>query len=248
MSRRLWFISVSVAAHLAIALLVFASQVWHIDRLDRDHRPLSTLAVFMPPAGAAGGGALELPKPELTPKPRPKRVVAEVVQPVATLPPEQPDAPARESVEGGGGGGDGDGPGDGPGGPGGPGDHGTCTTPPCGDGGGDDTAPPPREEPVREILVPPVELVRTSGETQIQPDALTHGQMRREGKTRAIAVFKICITEVGAVASTKLLRSTGYPAYDHRLLSAVRGWRYRPPTRGGHARVCSTVTFQYVLR
>lgn len=247
MSRRIWFVSLSVTAHAALGFGVFASGIWDLERLERDSRGLSTLAVMAPPPAPSGGG-LELPAQTITPKPR--QITKDLTQPAVA--PEKPDAakPTQAAT----GDGTGTGTGAGPDGPGDDDDVGTCLTPPCGD---DLTAPPakpePRPEPVPEPpkAITPNELtaIRTSGNTQIHPSEVTKNQMLRDGKTSAVGVVKVCISESGKVSEVSLLRPTKYADYDRRLLDGVRGWTYRPyVAQGRHVKVCGTVTFQYSIK
>ncbi len=43
----------------------------------------------------------------------------------------------------------------------------------------------------------------------------------------------VTINERGSVANLTLRRSSGFPELDAAALDAVRGWRFRPATRGG---------------
>ena len=85
-----------------------------------------------------------------------------------------------------------------------------------------------------------------SGDAEIQPSAEVELLMRRAGVTRIDSAAKLCIGTDGAVTSVTLLRSTKYAAYDTGLVSALRGWRYRPYLRDGVAQaVCSTIAIHH---
>jgi TonB family protein len=80
------------------------------------------------------------------------------------------------------------------------------------------------------------------------PDAVQH-QMMRDEKRKASAVVKVCIGIGGDVTTASIVRSSGYQAYDDRLIAGVRGWRYRAYIDGGHAvPACSAVAFSYTLK
>jgi outer membrane biosynthesis protein TonB len=76
---------------------------------------------------------------------------------------------------------------------------------------------------------------------------VTKSEIQRSGKDRVIGSFKLCITVGGEVQSVKQLKSTGFPAYDSRILSTIQGsWRYKPYNVNGKAvPVCTAVTFIY---
>ena len=58
---------------------------------------------------------------------------------------------------------------------------------------------------------------------------------------RVVASAKLCVGTNGRVTSTKLLKPSGYPAYDRTILDAIATWTYRPRAR----EVCTAVTFIY---
>jgi len=51
----------------------------------------------------------------------------------------------------------------------------------------------------------------------------------------------------GAVTSVKMLKGTGFPAYDNKIQSKMNGeWKYKPYAVNGRAvPVCTAVTFIY---
>ena len=88
---------------------------------------------------------------------------------------------------------------------------------------------------------------RIAGEKMITPDDVTKTEINRSGKSRIIGSFKLCLTIDGAISSVNMLKSTGFPAYDNKILSTIKGsWRYKPYNVNGKAvPVCTAVTFVY---
>ncbi|HEU0029616.1 MAG TPA: energy transducer TonB [Kofleriaceae bacterium] len=238
---RFWFIVVSIVGHAAVGIGVFASGVWDIERLGIDKRPLSTLAVLGPPPAAAGGGGMKLPEQKLEAKPQ-RRIVKEPVQPTRRIDKDPSSSSTLTPGEGSGSGsGSGKGSGDDP--------LSDCTED-CGSGGGGSGSAKPEVKPVDEppVMLTPgdMTMLRISGETQIRPPTTTKNTMLHDGKTRVTAVLKVCTSELGTVSSVQVLASSKYPEYDNELVSAVRGWKYRPYAKAGRSvKVCGAVTFIY---
>ncbi len=242
-SRRLWFISVSIVGHLAVGIGVYASGVWRIERLDADHRSMSTLAVLAQ-AAPSGGGPVALPKVDLKPKPKP--VVTVLTQPPVVRPAVTATTTTVTTTIIGEGSGEGSGSGSGS-----AGSKGTCLIEPCSDT--PTAAQPPKDPPKDDapVFVPPnvLTMMRTSGTTQVHPPDVVKNQMLRDGKDRSVAVLKICVSETGDVTSVNVLNSTRYPAFDERLIGAVHNWTYKPyAAKGRNVKVCGTVTFIYSIK
>jgi protein TonB len=111
-------------------------------------------------------------------------------------------------------------------------------------------APPPPPPPPPEVKnIPPtlLEGSRIAGEKNISPDDVTKTEIQRSGKDRLIGSFKLCLTVAGTISNVTMLKSTGFPAYDNKILGKMRGeWRYRPYMVNGKAvPVCTAVTFIY---
>jgi len=100
----------------------------------------------------------------------------------------------------------------------------------------------------KETIVPQVAVAKqfVSGERKPRPDDATRAAMARDRVAQVVTAVKYCITAGGAVSRLELLKSSGYSAYDSRILTAMRRWRYRPFRVNGQATpVCSATTFIY---
>ena len=70
--------------------------------------------------------------------------------------------------------------------------------------------------------------------------------MERDEKRSATAVVKVCVSEAGAVSSSTIIKPSGYPAFDARVASSVRTWRYKPyAVDGKTVPVCSAVAVTF---
>lgn len=98
------------------------------------------------------------------------------------------------------------------------------------------------------LLAPPglVAKLRIQGEHVIVPDEPTQSAMWKAGNPRVTASFKLCLDISGVVTKIQTLKSTGYPAYDAKIQSEMRNWRYRSYLLDGKAvPVCTAVTLVY---
>jgi hypothetical protein len=88
---------------------------------------------------------------------------------------------------------------------------------------------------------------RISGEKSILPDNNTQTEIGRSGVEQVVGAFKLCIGDNGTVTTVAPLRSTGFPAYDAKILDTIRGhWRYKPYLVAGKpTAVCTAVRFVY---
>lgn len=87
---------------------------------------------------------------------------------------------------------------------------------------------------------------RISGDAKITPDDDTKAEIQLSGKTNVIGSFKLCVTIGGDVSSIKILKSTGFAAYDAKIQAEIQNWRYRPYEVNGRAvPVCTAATFIY---
>lgn len=282
MSRR-YLIIASIAAHGAVAAGLFISGIWKIERLDYKHRASLALGAMMPPGESGGGEGDEKKEPEKKKAEKKKREKTKVdLANVDKIEKKTDDEPTEVASTGGGGGGEGDGEGPdiGPAIGGGGGgscdplaDPDQCKGPPaapayaCGNGvveaseqcddgnttSGDKCSATCKLE---QVLIPPGIFtgMRISGETQIVPPDPVKTEMLRDGRNRTVGSFKLCIDTGGHIASIAPIGGgTKYPAYDAKITTAMRAWRYQPYTiknQGTTTAVpaCSVVTFVYTIK
>ena len=222
-----------LAFHVVLFVTMWVKTIWDIEQLDRPKTSID-LAVAPPPPPPPPppkGGA----KPhdiKITPK---KKTVKDIVQPVKIEKQEVKEVEDKGDPNGEEGGVEGGVVGGVVGGD----LNGVMGAPP----------PPPPPPPAPPQNVPPTMLEgsRIAGEKMITPDDVTKTEINRSGKTRIIGSFKLCLTVGGAIQTVTMLKSTGFPAYDNKILSTIRGsWRYRPyNVNGKPVPVCTAVTFVY---
>jgi hypothetical protein len=103
---------------------------------------------------------------------------------------------------------------------------------------GEPAAPP---APVR--MVAPDKLHRLTGDPAIPPS----DDVKRAagGKPFAAAIVKLCLDPGGKVASTRLVKSSGVPAYDDQIQAVMKEtWTFSPGEVDGRpVAVCTAVTF-----
>nr|HEX4314197.1 energy transducer TonB [Kofleriaceae bacterium] len=240
MRKRPWLVPISLAAHLAAGVGLYAAGVWTIERLPvahADNRIGTPIAL-----GDSAGGQPAAAKRDITKK---KQIAKTITQPEHHVD-TQPVATVSDTGDGSGSGGSGDGSGSGTG------ETGGCLAPPCEAAPPPQQPPPPPEPPKPPVqrIVPPnlLQAAWLSGERDIHPPDPVVTQMTRDGVSKATGIYKICLDERGAVTTIKQLRSTGYDVYDRRLESGMSQWRYRPVQLDGHAiAACGTVTFIYEI-
>ena len=118
----------------------------------------------------------------------------------------------------------------------------------CDDGGraaGDGCSPACLAEPVL-LGQGAIEAHRIAGDPQIAAPDAVRTQMARTRKTQVRGDVKMCLGKDGRITSARVLRSTGYPEYDARLIDRMQSWRYEPyQVNGAAVPVCSVVTFIY---
>jgi len=108
--------------------------------------------------------------------------------------------------------------------------------------------PPPPPPPSPQTVAPTaLETMRLSGTKVILPDQATKDGMVAAGKTQVVVPVKLCVDKTGAVSSTRIMKSSGFPDYDRLLEKTIRTtWTYRPFQVNGHpTAICSVVTFIY---
>jgi TonB family protein len=56
----------------------------------------------------------------------------------------------------------------------------------------------------------------------------------------------MCLTAGGVISGIRTISSSGFPAYDRKIRSKMRLWRYRPyRVNGKPVPICTVVTFVY---
>ncbi|MEO8552979.1 MAG: hypothetical protein ABI678_23565 [Kofleriaceae bacterium] len=94
-----------------------------------------------------------------------------------------------------------------------------------------------------------LEPLRIAGTKMIVPDDKTRTAIEASGREKVIASLKLCLDSTGAVSLVKLIRSSGFTAYDQLLDHEMHGWKYKPYVDHGAAiPVCTAVTFIYAQR
>lgn len=108
--------------------------------------------------------------------------------------------------------------------------------------------PPPPTSPDAPNTIPPklLEGHRIAGNKAIVPDDATKRAIRDAKRDRTISTFKLCVSDKGVVKKVTLLKSSGFPAYDAKIMREMNQWAYRPYMLQGKAvPVCTAVTFIY---
>ena len=86
------------------------------------------------------------------------------------------------------------------------------------------------------------------GSKTILPDDETRAEIRGSGKSKVIGSYKLCISVDGEVATVSQLKSTGFSAYDGKIIRELEGWRYLPYIYNGDpVPVCTAVTILYTV-
>ncbi len=233
------FLAASIIIHAVAVIALIVRSFWVIDKLEPPTTELALSVAAPPPPPPPPPPASSTTKTQSdTPK---KRVVKDVVQPTEEKP--DPNEIATEVDEGVAGGVEGGVIGGVEGGVVGGSLEGMI--------GGIDTGappppPPPPPQPPQVVNQQQLEQKRVAGEKQIIPDDDVKLQISRAGASRVVATVKICINEGGAVEGLTVVKSSGYPSYDRKILAKMRQWRYSPYQVNGKAvAVCSPVTFIY---
>jgi len=221
----------ALAVHFLIFLTMWIKTIWDIEQLEKPKTAID-LAVAPPPPPPP-------PPPPGGAKPQeviiqPKKIkVKDIVQPVKIE--KQNQVAVKESGD--------------PNGVEGGEEGGVAGGVVGGVVGAPPPPPPPPPPPAPPQNVPPtlLEGSRIAGEKQISPDDVTKTEIQRSGKDKIIGSFKLCLTAEGAINNVTMLKSTGFPAYDSKITSKMRGeWRYKPYMVNGKAvPVCTAVTFIY---
>ncbi|MEO7732269.1 MAG: TonB family protein [Kofleriaceae bacterium] len=244
---------------MAVGVGLFVTGVWQIDQLDRPRLSIALGQPPPPPPPPAGGPVAAVKNIDVTPKPKPHprdpvqpydKSHAKPDEPGPDLPPGTggPDGPESPCVDNCG--------------PAAPAVAAVCGNnslevgEQCDDGntisndGCSATCQiEPKPKPPTAVISPVVmNGLRISGDTQVHPSESSQSRMSRDGQTKIVGSVHLCMSTDGSIASVAMAKPTQYDEYDQALLSAVRGWRYRPYTVNGVAvKACSIVTFIYTI-
>lgn len=246
--RRTALIVATAAGHAALITGLVLVAFWKIDKLPiNDHSEVKvTVKLEMDEAGGPPPGQkLEVPRPEKEPPP--------LVKPEVPVQPEEPPVDEPPAPTGGQTGGPTGGGGDNPDGD--PNSQttgkGTCPVEPCGETPVEKPKPDPVIEEKKDEpppIVPPDVAVgmRTSGNEKIYPPDSVRVAMMHDGKDSVQAAIKLCVDKGGRVDSVRLMKKTGYQAYDAELEKQIRQWRYRAyMVNGSPAPMCTVVMVNY---
>lgn len=216
--------------HVVLFLAMWVKTIWDIEQLERPKNTMDlAIAPPPPPPPPPPKGGVKPQDVQITPK---KVRVRDMVQPVkiekqeVVAPVDTGDPMGVEGGEEGGVvGGD---------------LNGVVAAPPP-------PPPPPPPAPPQNVAPTALDANRIAGEKNIVPDDVTKTEISRSGKDKLIGSYKLCITADGNISSVVQLKSTGFPAYDSKITSTIRGeWRYRPfMVNGKPTPVCTAVTFIY---
>ena len=103
--------------------------------------------------------------------------------------------------------------------------------------------------PGRNITPRDLDALRIKGEKNVMPDPFVGRSMEKLGETRVVAAIKLCVDATGKVARVVLLKSSGYPAYDQKIVTETKAWEYKPYVVDGKpVPVCTALTFVYSLK
>ncbi|HEY5921615.1 MAG TPA: hypothetical protein VIV11_08085 [Kofleriaceae bacterium] len=91
-----------------------------------------------------------------------------------------------------------------------------------------------------------IEGRRIAGVKNIAPDDETKTEIQQSGLSRIIGKFRVCLGDTGRVESVLPMLSTGFAAYDRRIIGGIQAWAYSPyQVDGEPVPVCTAVTFIY---
>jgi len=90
---------------------------------------------------------------------------------------------------------------------------------------------------------------RVDGRVLIAPDDIDKVRIQKAHVSRVVGAVHYCIDQRGKVVHATLIRSTGLPGYDRKLVAGVGTWVYPPYLdEGKPVSVCSSVHFIYNQR
>jgi len=231
----------SVGFHIAVVSAFLIAGFWKLDRLDGERKTFDLAVATPPPPAPSGSPAAATAEPF---KKKQRKITRDIVVPERPDPDTKAIATSLPGATGDGGTGTGPGSGSGTN----PDGTGTCSEEPCGEVEKPTKVETKKQDPV---VVPPAVIkgLRLSGETQLHPPNNVKVAMQRDGKTKAVGTFRVCVGADGQISGTSVLKSSGYEGYDRVIDDALRNWRYRPYEVGGkRVPVCGVVTFIYTMQ
>jgi TonB family protein len=103
----------------------------------------------------------------------------------------------------------------------------------------------PPELPPKVIPLAVLETLRTGGTREIVPDQPEQTAIAKLGRN-VVVVHKLCIDATGKLDQVRLLKSTGYPAYDQKVKRELEAWTFQPyKFEGEPTAACTAVTLLY---
>jgi TonB family protein len=113
-----------------------------------------------------------------------------------------------------------------------------------GEAGPTGSAEPP-ELPPKVVPLATLEALRTGGTRQIDPDEPEQAAIAKLGH-KVVVVHKLCIDTTGKIDQLRLLKSSGYPAYDQKVKRELEAWAFQPyKFQGEPTAACTAVTLVY---
>jgi len=249
--RRRWLLFAifsSVLVHVSLVAFLLVSALWHLDKLSAEQRPVYYAATVGPPSVVLGGSP---PPPKAETKRAKKPRTDRLTQPSRdsgepseeqslTLSDEDPGYGVPDGV-----------PGSTGTDPFGTGVTGTGTPGP-GPVGEIDLPPPPAPKKPKPPEIVPAKLIEGSliyGDPQIRPPDDVRSAMQAASQSQLVTAVQMCLDRRGHVSRLHLIKSSGYPAYDQRILDEMRDWRYRPyEVNDQPIPICTAITFLYRMR
>ncbi|HEX4417743.1 MAG TPA: energy transducer TonB [Kofleriaceae bacterium] len=107
--------------------------------------------------------------------------------------------------------------------------------------------PPPPPPPPKTVPPQALQSLRIAGTMAIVPDDATKIAIARAGKPQTVISLKLCIATDGAINALRILKPSGFAAYDQKIVNTIQGeWKYKPYLdQGVPVPVCTAVTFIY---
>lgn len=243
----------SAAAHAAVIAGIAVSAMWQVKKLDVGESVDITFNVPPPQGQTSPPPAAKLDVLEPEPPKEPPKVKPDVIVQPEDAPKDPPKVTTGTS------GNTNTGTTKGPGGDGtdpdaDPENKQTCPTPgACID---DSKGKPPKDDKDEVVVakkpenVPPsvAKGLRYAGNDQIHPPEMVRVDMMHQGKQRLMPTVQLCVDERGTVEKLRLLKSSGFPAYDDKILGEMRNWKYKPYlVNGVPSPMCTVTVFQYSM-